>query len=104
VTGPLPVGEACEAAFADWYQATPQPAAGTGPVDAAVHGAWQAGWAAGLAWQAGQPVWGVFDESYSPGPAPLISVHAAEEEARAELALPEYQGMVLCVEKLAVGR
>jgi hypothetical protein len=80
--------------FADWYQATPQRAAGDGAVDAAVH----------FAWQAGQPVWGVFDGSCSPGPAPLISVHATEDSARAEMGLPEYQGMTLCVEKLAVAR
>lgn len=52
VRSALPVAEACEVAFSEWYQATPQPTAGTAPVDAAVHGAWQSGWAAALEWAA----------------------------------------------------
>lgn len=47
-------------------------------------------------------VWGLFDDSYSPGPSPLLSLHRTEEGARDEARKPDYAGMDLTVEPLEV--
>lgn len=48
-------------------------------------------------------VWGVFDESYAPGPCPLISLHMTEDGARrAAEKFAAQPVMEACIEKLEV--